>query len=170
MASKKAPPHQKPTTLLLVRHGQTPTTGQSLPGRAPGLHLSETGLKKAEEVAERIIEMIRQPFLLHGQQVHSGASVGIAYFSHEHSKAEALLRDADAAMYQAKSMGRNRFVIFNETMREQMLQALTIEQVMLQALEQQQFIDVYEPVLCGAESNLIGYEVHAQCQHPQSQF
>jgi probable phosphoglycerate mutase len=54
MASKKAPPHQKPTTLLLVRHGQTPTTGQSLPGRAPGLHLSETGLKQAVEVAERL--------------------------------------------------------------------------------------------------------------------
>ena len=54
MASKKAPPHQKPTTLLLVRHGQTPTTGQSLPGRAPGLHLSETGLKQAAEVAERL--------------------------------------------------------------------------------------------------------------------
>jgi probable phosphomutase (TIGR03848 family) len=54
MASKKATPHQKPTTLLLVRHGQTPTTGQSLPGRAPGLHLSETGLKQAAEVAERL--------------------------------------------------------------------------------------------------------------------
>lgn len=121
----------------------------------------------AEEVAERIIEMIRQPFLLHGQQVHSGASVGIAYFSHEHSKAEALLRDADAAMYQAKSMGRNRFVIFNETMREQMLQALSTEQVMMQALEQQQFTAVYEPVLCGQARNLMGYELHAQWQHPQ---
>lgn len=54
MASRKATPHQKPTTLLLVRHGQTPTTGQSLPGRAPGLHLSETGLKQAAEVAERL--------------------------------------------------------------------------------------------------------------------
>ncbi|MEI6743772.1 MAG: MSMEG_4193 family putative phosphomutase [bacterium] len=54
MASKKATPHQKPTTLILVRHGQTPTTGQSLPGRAPGLHLSETGLKQAAEVAERL--------------------------------------------------------------------------------------------------------------------
>lgn len=121
----------------------------------------------AEEVAERIIEMIRQPFLLQGQQVHSGASVGIAHFSHEHSKAEALLRDADTAMYQAKSMGRNRFVIFNETMREQMLQALSTEQVMMQALEQQQFTAVYEPVLCGQARNLMGYELHAQWQHPQ---
>lgn len=121
----------------------------------------------AEEIAERIIETIRQPFLLHGQQVNSGASIGIAYYSHELSKAEALLRDADAAMYQAKSMGRNRFVIFNETMREQMLQALSTEQVMLRALEQQQFTAVYEPVLCGQARSLLGYELHAQWQHPQ---
>jgi diguanylate cyclase (GGDEF)-like protein len=121
----------------------------------------------AEDVAERIIDKVRQPFLLQGQQVHSGASIGIAYFDSDHSKAEALLRDADAAMYQAKSMGRNRFVIFNETMREQMLQALTMEQVMQQALEQQQFTAVYEPVLCGRARSLMGYEVHTQWQHPQ---
>lgn len=54
MATKKAAPHPKPTTLILVRHGQTPTTGQSLPGRAKGLNLSEAGLKQAEEVAERL--------------------------------------------------------------------------------------------------------------------
>jgi probable phosphomutase (TIGR03848 family) len=54
MATKKTPTHSKATTLILVRHGQTPTTGQSLPGRAKGLNLSEAGLKQAEEVAERL--------------------------------------------------------------------------------------------------------------------
>jgi probable phosphomutase (TIGR03848 family) len=44
----------KPTLLLLVRHGQTPTTGTTLPGRAPGLHLAETGQQQAEAVAERL--------------------------------------------------------------------------------------------------------------------
>jgi probable phosphoglycerate mutase len=48
----KAPP--KPTLVLLVRHGQTPTTGAKLPGRAPGLHLSENGQAQAEAAAERI--------------------------------------------------------------------------------------------------------------------
>ncbi|GAB60626.1 sensor domain-containing phosphodiesterase [Rheinheimera nanhaiensis] len=120
----------------------------------------------AEDIAERIIEKIRQPFYLQGQQVHSGASIGIAHFDAEHSKPEAMLRDADAAMYQAKSMGRNRFVIFNDTMREQLLQAMTLEQVMQQALAQQQFTAVYEPVLCGQGRTLLGYEVHSQWQHP----
>src|SRR5690606_26614658 len=44
----------KPTLVLLVRHGATPTTGSRLPGRAPGLHLSDTGRAQAEEAARRI--------------------------------------------------------------------------------------------------------------------
>src|SRR3546814_7102939 len=50
-ASRRPAP---PTLVLLVRHGQTPTTGKVLPGRAPGLHLAETGLAQAQAVAERI--------------------------------------------------------------------------------------------------------------------
>lgn len=52
MARATTPP--PPTLVLLVRHGQTPTTGKVLPGRAPGLHLSDKGLQQAETVAQRI--------------------------------------------------------------------------------------------------------------------
>ncbi|WP_394281505.1 histidine phosphatase family protein [Corynebacterium sp.] len=45
------------TTILLIRHGKTPTTGQILPGRAPGLHLSDAGLRQAREVARRIEQL-----------------------------------------------------------------------------------------------------------------
>lgn len=53
MVTKKAQP-PAPTLVLLVRHGQTPTTGTTLPGRAPGLHLSAKGIEQAAAVAERI--------------------------------------------------------------------------------------------------------------------
>jgi probable phosphomutase (TIGR03848 family) len=49
----------RPTTILLVRHGQTPTTGKMLPGRAPGLHLSESGVAQAERAAQRIAEITK---------------------------------------------------------------------------------------------------------------
>jgi len=49
----------RPTTVLLVRHGQTPTTGKLLPGRAPGLHLAEAGVRQAERAGERIAELKR---------------------------------------------------------------------------------------------------------------
>ena len=52
MARATTPP--PPTLVLLVRHGQTPTTGKVLPGRAPGLHLADKGQQQAETVAERI--------------------------------------------------------------------------------------------------------------------
>jgi len=54
MASKTS---QKPTVVLFVRHGQTPTTGKKLPGRAPGLHLAPTGLAQAQAAGERIAGM-----------------------------------------------------------------------------------------------------------------
>jgi probable phosphomutase (TIGR03848 family) len=62
--ARKTPPKStaatkqpKPTTVLFVRHGQTPTTGQSLPGRAPGLHLADEGIRQAERAAERLAEL-----------------------------------------------------------------------------------------------------------------
>lgn len=54
MAAKNAPPGPEPTLVLLVRHGQTPTTGTNLPGRARGLHLSDKGQEQAAAVAERV--------------------------------------------------------------------------------------------------------------------
>ncbi|MGH8980583.1 MAG: histidine phosphatase family protein [Acidimicrobiales bacterium] len=54
------PPGQ-PTTVLLVRHGTTPTTGRFLPGRAPGLHLSETGRAQAQKVAARLAALHQRP-------------------------------------------------------------------------------------------------------------
>jgi probable phosphomutase (TIGR03848 family) len=56
---RKSSPHPKPTTVLLVRHGQTPTTGQTLPGRARGLHLAESGVLQAQRAAERIAELAK---------------------------------------------------------------------------------------------------------------
>ncbi len=53
MARTKTP-HPAPTVVLLVRHGQTPTTGKLLPGRAPGLHLADVGIEQAQRAAERI--------------------------------------------------------------------------------------------------------------------
>ena len=54
-----------PTTILLVRHGTTATTGSVLPGRAPGLHLSERGVAQAQAVAERIIQLTKKPVAIY---------------------------------------------------------------------------------------------------------
>ena len=69
-----------------------------------------------EDVADRIIEAVRQPVFIEQHQVLSGASIGIALYHNDYQSPDEMLRDADAAMYQAKSLGSNRFVIFNADM------------------------------------------------------
>ncbi len=58
-STRKQSTGPKPTTILMVRHGQTPTTGKLLPGRAPGLHLADTGVQQAERAGERLAELAR---------------------------------------------------------------------------------------------------------------
>ncbi|MCT6698001.1 diguanylate cyclase domain-containing protein [Rheinheimera sp. 4Y26] len=120
----------------------------------------------AEEVADRIIEAVRAPMLLQEQQVHSGASIGIACYKPDYKNADALLRDADAAMYQAKAMGRNRFVIFTSTMRMQLLQELSMEQALHQALADKQFEIAFDPIVCSEKQHLLGFESNIQWVHP----
>lgn len=67
----------------------------------------------AAEIAQRIVQELYKPFSLDSHQVISGASVGLAYLEPEHTTADALMRDADTAMYQAKTQGRNQFMVFN---------------------------------------------------------
>lgn len=121
----------------------------------------------AEDVADRIIEAVRQPMDLHGQILHSGASIGIAHYDAAYTCADEILRDADAAMYQAKALGRNRFVIFTESMRQQLLQELSLEQALHQAVSEQQFSVAYDPIVCSEKHHILGYAARMQWQHPQ---
>ena len=91
--------------------------------------------RDAKVFANKLCQLLAQPYQLPQGTAQLSASIGIARFPADGDCAQALISYADAAMYQAKSMGRNRFVIFNDTMREQLLQAMTLEQVMQQALE-----------------------------------
>ena len=121
----------------------------------------------AEDVADRIIDAVRQPMELQGQSLYSGASVGIAHYDASYTSADGMLRDADAAMYQAKSLGRNRFVIFTESMRQQLLQELSLEQALHQAVTEQQFSVAYDPIICSEKHHTLGYAARMQWQHPQ---
>merc|ERR1712000_323960 len=71
-----------------------------------------------EEISARIIDSISEPFILDDKEMYSGASIGIAHVETYYRSADEVIRDADAAMYQAKSLGRGRLVIFDKSMRE----------------------------------------------------
>lgn len=113
----------------------------------------------AEEIAQRIITSVAKPFLINNQEIYSGASVGIAQCTEAYQTADDLLRDADAAMYQAKGMGRGRFIVFDETMHQRLVDDMNIDQALHRALKEKQIYPKYRPLNSSQSGELIGYDV-----------
>jgi diguanylate cyclase (GGDEF)-like protein len=115
--------------------------------------------ERACEVAEHIITTMKEPFILDDQEHFSGASIGIASSRDINESVDRLLRDADAAMYEAKSSGRGRYVVFDDTIRHGLVEAITQESALRSAQVHQDFVLWYQPIY-GLDSNKIeGYEV-----------
>jgi diguanylate cyclase (GGDEF)-like protein len=119
-----------------------------------------------EEVACRIVGKVSESFILKGQQLYSSASIGIAMFNHLYKGADEIICDADAAMYQAKSLGRGRYVFFDESMREQLLANMSLEQELRLAIKQQQFELYYQKITDLENLNTIGFEALLRWNHP----
>lgn len=119
-----------------------------------------------EEVASRIISSISQPFDLEGNILYSNASIGIAQSRVSYKDACEVLRDADAAMYQAKGLGRGRYVFFDDSMREQLISSMTLEQELRQAIVEKQFELHYQKISDLALTNTMGFEVLLRWNHP----
>lgn len=116
-------------------------------------------IEDAKGVAERIIQMMRAPFFLDDQEHFSGASIGIAFSQDLKESVDRLLRDADAAMYEAKSSGRGRYVVFDETIRRGLVAAVTQESALRSAQLNQDFRLWFQPIY-GLDNNKIeGQEI-----------
>ncbi|MDT0596450.1 sensor domain-containing diguanylate cyclase [Glaciecola petra] len=100
---------------------------------------SYNDMDDVKAIAQRIVMSIGEPFVIDEKEVFSGASIGITEISHDYKTADEVLRDADAAMYQAKNEGRNRYVIFNIRMREQILEEIEDERMFRSAFKSDQF-------------------------------
>ena len=118
-----------------------------------------------EEIALRIIDSISQPFKLEGQLLYSNASIGIAQSRLSYNDAHEIIRDADAAMYQAKSLGRGRYVFFDDSMREQLIANMTLEQELRLAIKLNQFELHYQRISDLSTDKVLGFEVLLRWQH-----
>jgi len=119
-----------------------------------------------EDVSSRIINKIASGFELDGHTVYSNASIGIAMSASHYNDSNEILRDADAAMYQAKSMGRGRYVFFDESMREQLIASMTLEQELRAAVKERQFELHYQKISDLDKNHTIGYEALLRWNHP----
>jgi len=116
-------------------------------------------LDDVKDVAARIIETMREPFVLESQEHFSGASIGIATYRDGNDTVERLLRDADAAMYEAKSMGRGRYVVFDETIRSGLVAAINQETALRHAQVDEDFVLWYQPIQDIETRTVAGYEL-----------
>jgi diguanylate cyclase (GGDEF)-like protein len=118
-------------------------------------------------VAERIIKELGRPYDLGNYQVQTTASIGIAVSSSGYERAEDMVRDADTAMYRAKAEGKDRFVIFDQAMNQQAMNRLNVESELRRAIESNELVPYYQPIVSLETGLMIGAEALVRWQHPQ---
>lgn len=122
--------------------------------------------REALAIAERINEKFAHPFLLQGQEIHTAASIGIVFSSTGYDKSEDLLRNADIAMYRAKSNKGSRYEVFNNDMYSEVVARLEMETDLRTAVKQNQFKLLYQPIISVATGRITGLEALIRWQHP----
>jgi diguanylate cyclase (GGDEF)-like protein len=122
--------------------------------------------RQAVDVADRLLEVIRQPFPIEGNDQFLSTSIGIAIATNGDERPEELLRDADAAMYRAKERGKGRWEVFDDAMRTSALERLEIENALHRAVERREFRVVYQPLVALDDRRCVGAEALVRWQHP----
>ncbi|MDO9226526.1 MAG: EAL domain-containing protein [Pseudomonadota bacterium] len=120
--------------------------------------LHPCGRGEAQSVAERALDAIGQPVLVYEQEVYVGGSIGIARFPEDGMDANALLRCADTAMYQAKDNGRNNHQFYTSDMNLKALQHFAIETSLRKALERDEMLLYYQPLVDVETRAIVGVE------------
>ncbi|MBR8838977.1 MAG: EAL domain-containing protein [Stigonema ocellatum SAG 48.90 = DSM 106950] len=123
-------------------------------------------INSATLVAERILEKLSIPFQLSRYEVFISVSIGIALGNIDNNKSENMLWDAETAMYRAKALGKSRYHIFDIDMHQEALQLLQLENDLRRAVEREEFIIYYQPIVSLITGKITGFEALVRWQHP----
>ena len=129
--------------------------------------LSTPGAVSASVVVRKIVEELGRPYQVLGHAVHSTPSVGIAVFPHDGADGALLMKNADAAMYHAKSAGRNNSQFFAQPMNDAAVERLALENGLRRALAREEFELHYQPQIDVATNEVVGVEALARWRHPE---
>jgi diguanylate cyclase (GGDEF)-like protein/PAS domain S-box-containing protein len=120
----------------------------------------------ATSVAERIQQEVSTPLEVRASEVFTSVSVGIALSSAGYGCPEDMLRDADTAMYRAKARGRARHEVFSGDLHQQAVSSLQLETELRRALERQEIVPHYQPLVNLDTGAVVGFEALARWRHP----
>lgn len=124
-------------------------------------------INDAMMIADRIQQELSLSFALNGNEVFTTASIGIAVSSADYERPGDVIRDADTAMYRAKSQGRARHEIFHRKMHHQAVQLLKLETDLRRAVERGEFEAFYQPIISLSSEQIAGFEALIRWRHPE---
>ncbi len=121
----------------------------------------------ASQIAERILTALKPSFDIEGHELHITSSIGIAVFPHDALDADSLLKNADAALYWVKERGRNNYQHYSLKLNSQAHRLLNIENNLHNALENQELVLYYQPIIETATNKIVKMEALLRWQHPE---
>lgn len=121
---------------------------------------------QVSELSAKIVMSMSEPILLNGHNLLVGASIGIATFPTQGENAEALLGNADLALYKAKKSGGNAFRVFDAELRSKIEYRMKVEEELKSAVAGNQLELYYQPIVVGATGAIQGYEALMRWHHP----
>jgi diguanylate cyclase (GGDEF)-like protein/PAS domain S-box-containing protein len=124
-------------------------------------------VEDAAHVAEKVILSLAPPFELNGHAVQVTPSIGVSIYPDDSTTVDGLIRNADAAMYQAKENGRNHYQFFTHDMNMRALSRLTMESELRSALEKEEFVLHYQPQIDVRTGKVIAVEALVRWQSPK---
>ena len=118
-------------------------------------------------VAQKLLDAVGRPFQLGEHAVRITASMGVATFPEDGEDSEALLRNADAAMYRAKEVGRNNFQLCTPELTSRAVERLTLQNGLREALDREEFVVHYQPIVSLVTGRVVGVESLVRWEHPE---
>ena len=121
----------------------------------------------AQEVAEKMIAAMGAPMLIESQHLSTSCSIGISLYPNDGRDSEALMKNADVAMYYAKEKGRNNYQFFSQDMNARAQERLSVENYLRLALRRNELVLHYQPRVKVETGELVGVEALVRWQHPR---
>ena len=122
--------------------------------------------REVVRVLRRLITAIRKPFSIHGNLIHSSASIGVVLDTRGYTSPEDVLRDADVAMYDAKRRGGGRFKAYTLSMRDSIMKTATLHNDLITGIGKNEFELLYQPIYSVGKRMLKGVEALVRWNHP----